>query len=246
MRPCEIGKWVTEPIHSGPPHENRPLTLEMQIPTGSKHSLQSRHSVSESWRQRGRKQCAFPVPRPSRLAKTQHPLQSPTPSPPAPTNKTVQLSPLPPYAVAQPQISARTPSSNRDPPERAAHLHKHSTRPSSRYHGSHRPQDCRAPTRAQSRHRHQVRRRKIARPPQGQRTRYAPRPAHLLRPQLTLPVAGDPAPAPRQRRRKPGVKALQDIRKYQKSTDLLIPKLPFVRLVRNAPPSKYCDGRAPG
>ena len=36
----------------------------------------------------------------------------------------------------------------------------------------------------------------------------------------------------RQRRRKPGVVALQEIRRYQKSTELLISKLPFQRLVR--------------
>jgi histone H3/H4 len=35
------------------------------------------------------------------------------------------------------------------------------------------------------------------------------------------------------KRAKPGTKALRDIRKYQKSTDLLIPKLPFSRVVRD-------------
>jgi len=34
------------------------------------------------------------------------------------------------------------------------------------------------------------------------------------------------------RRYRPGTKALRDIRRYQKSTDLLIRKLPFQRLVR--------------
>jgi len=34
------------------------------------------------------------------------------------------------------------------------------------------------------------------------------------------------------RRYRPGVVALREIRKYQKSTQLLIPKLPFQRLVR--------------
>ncbi|KAE8334467.1 Histone H3 [Aspergillus arachidicola] len=34
------------------------------------------------------------------------------------------------------------------------------------------------------------------------------------------------------RRYKPGVVALREIRRYQKSTELLIPKLPFQRLVR--------------
>ena len=37
---------------------------------------------------------------------------------------------------------------------------------------------------------------------------------------------------PAKRRYRPGTKALKEIRKYQKSTDLLIPKLPFGRLVR--------------
>ncbi|KAF2203728.1 histone-fold-containing protein, partial [Delitschia confertaspora ATCC 74209] len=34
------------------------------------------------------------------------------------------------------------------------------------------------------------------------------------------------------RRYKPGTRALQEIRRYQKSTDLLLRKLPFARLVR--------------
>lgn len=36
----------------------------------------------------------------------------------------------------------------------------------------------------------------------------------------------------RKRRRRPGVKALQEIREYQKTTDLLIRRMPFARLVR--------------
>merc|ERR1712059_246648 len=36
----------------------------------------------------------------------------------------------------------------------------------------------------------------------------------------------------RARRFKPGTRALREIRKYQKSTNLLIPKLPFSRLIR--------------
>lgn len=40
-----------------------------------------------------------------------------------------------------------------------------------------------------------------------------------------------PQPAPRRRRRKPGVRALHEIRKYQRTTDLLIRRLPFSRLV---------------
>ncbi|KAK9456261.1 histone-fold-containing protein [Dipodascopsis uninucleata] len=43
---------------------------------------------------------------------------------------------------------------------------------------------------------------------------------------------GDPGPVTKTRRYKPGTVALREIRKYQKSTDLLISKLPFARLVR--------------
>jgi len=39
-------------------------------------------------------------------------------------------------------------------------------------------------------------------------------------------------PSRKKPRFKPGTRALMDIRKYQKSTDLLIPSLPFSRLVR--------------
>lgn len=44
-------------------------------------------------------------------------------------------------------------------------------------------------------------------------------------------IAGDPIPHKRPHRYRPGTRALQEIRKYQKSTDLLITKLPFSRLV---------------
>ena len=38
---------------------------------------------------------------------------------------------------------------------------------------------------------------------------------------------------PRKRRRfRPGARALMEIRKYQKSTNFLIPKLPFARVVK--------------
>lgn len=37
---------------------------------------------------------------------------------------------------------------------------------------------------------------------------------------------------PKKRRFRPGAKALSEIRKYQNSTELLIRKLPFARLVR--------------
>ncbi|RUS74121.1 hypothetical protein EGW08_018128 [Elysia chlorotica] len=38
--------------------------------------------------------------------------------------------------------------------------------------------------------------------------------------------------SPAKRRMRPGTRALQEIRKYQKSTNLLLRKLPFARLVR--------------
>jgi histone H3/H4 len=44
--------------------------------------------------------------------------------------------------------------------------------------------------------------------------------------------------ASRRRRYRPGTLALREIRKYQKSTDLLIPKLPFARLIREVASSK--------
>lgn len=53
------------------------------------------------------------------------------------------------------------------------------------------------------------------------------------RPMPTNPV--EPAPprrAPAKRRWRPGTVALREIRKYQKSSDLLIPKAPFARVVR--------------
>ena len=37
---------------------------------------------------------------------------------------------------------------------------------------------------------------------------------------------------PKKRRFRPGTKAIREIRKYQKTTDLLIQKLPFSRIVR--------------
>ncbi|KAH8689617.1 putative histone H3 variant [Talaromyces proteolyticus] len=43
---------------------------------------------------------------------------------------------------------------------------------------------------------------------------------------------GDPTPTGRRRRYKPGTVALKEIRKYQRSFDLLLLKMPFARLVR--------------
>jgi histone H3-like centromeric protein A len=45
-------------------------------------------------------------------------------------------------------------------------------------------------------------------------------------------AAGDPTPQGRRRRYRPGTVALKEIRKYQRSYDLLLLKLPFARLVR--------------
>ena len=44
-------------------------------------------------------------------------------------------------------------------------------------------------------------------------------------------VAGDPIPGRKKRRYRPGTLALKEIRRYQSSTDLLLLKLPFSRLV---------------
>ncbi|KAG0286785.1 centromeric DNA-binding histone H3-like protein cse4 [Linnemannia gamsii] len=48
----------------------------------------------------------------------------------------------------------------------------------------------------------------------------------------TKPKAGDPIKPAKGRRYKPGSLALREIRRYQKSTDLLILKAPFARVVR--------------
>ncbi|XP_031735470.1 histone H3-like centromeric protein A isoform X1 [Anarhichas minor] len=45
-------------------------------------------------------------------------------------------------------------------------------------------------------------------------------------------VTNQPRVSPRKRRFRPGTRALMEIRKYQKSTDLLLRKGPFSRLVR--------------
>jgi hypothetical protein len=44
-------------------------------------------------------------------------------------------------------------------------------------------------------------------------------------------VPGTGAPLTKPRRYRPGMRALQEIRRFQKSTELLIRKLPFARLV---------------
>ncbi|KAK5061343.1 histone H3-like centromeric protein hH3v [Exophiala bonariae] len=47
-----------------------------------------------------------------------------------------------------------------------------------------------------------------------------------------FPQPGDPVPRRKPHRFKPGTIALREIRRYQQSTDLLMLKLPFSRLVR--------------
>lgn len=45
-------------------------------------------------------------------------------------------------------------------------------------------------------------------------------------------VAQEVGPPARRHRYKPGTRAMMEIRKYQKGTELLLQKLPFARLVR--------------
>lgn len=52
------------------------------------------------------------------------------------------------------------------------------------------------------------------------------------------------AAAPKTRRFRPGTKALKEIRKFQKSTDLLIRKLPFARLVLPATKTRLIISRS--
>ncbi|KAE8372049.1 histone-fold-containing protein [Aspergillus bertholletiae] len=61
-------------------------------------------------------------------------------------------------------------------------------------------------------------------------TRAGKRPAGASRKSDVQP--GDPTPQGRPRRYRPGTVALKEIRKYQRSYDLLLRKLPFARLVR--------------
>ena len=67
----------------------------------------------------------------------------------------------------------------------------------------------------------------------------------LMKPQFHRDdTAGDPVPRTRKPHRyKPGTLALKEIRRYQRTTDLLLLKLPFSRLVRN--PSIYLPTHSP-
>jgi hypothetical protein len=62
------------------------------------------------------------------------------------------------------------------------------------------------------------------------RTTY-PSPPTFLFAKADVSVAGDPVPKGKTRRYRPGTRAIMEIRKYQKSTETLILKLPFSRLV---------------
>jgi hypothetical protein len=55
------------------------------------------------------------------------------------------------------------------------------------------------------------------------------------RPSRYVPRSSEDQHQRQKRRARPGAKALREIRKYQKSTELLIRKLPFARLVRPRP-----------
>ena len=70
------------------------------------------------------------------------------------------------------------------------------------------------------------------------------------RKQLAMKVAKKSTPATEMEKRKhryrPGTVALREIRRYQKSTDLLIRKLPFQRLVREIAQSYKADLRFQG
>ncbi|XP_037109646.1 histone H3-like centromeric protein A isoform X1 [Syngnathus acus] len=67
--------------------------------------------------------------------------------------------------------------------------------------------------------------------PRGRRPPQSPQPGPSGNTQP--PAAPPPLPTPPRRRRyRPGTKALMEIRKFQKSTELLIRKAPFSRLVR--------------
>ncbi|XP_061615976.1 histone H3-like centromeric protein A [Phyllopteryx taeniolatus] len=63
--------------------------------------------------------------------------------------------------------------------------------------------------------------------PRGRRPPASPRPGPSA-----APGRGQPPPSPRRRRFRPGARALMEIRKYQKSTELLLRKASFARLVR--------------
>ncbi|KAL1616253.1 centromeric DNA-binding histone H3-like protein cse4 [Diplodia seriata] len=85
------------------------------------------------------------------------------------------------------------------------------------------------------------------RPSTGGKTRGRPSLASQATPAKRGPrssgvSAGDPTPSRKKYRHKPGTNALKEIRRYQRSTDLLLLKLPFARLVREIALNLVPDG----
>lgn len=79
-------------------------------------------------------------------------------------------------------------------------------------------------------------------PPKTTARHTAPAKSPRKRPSLGGPKSKRPPQTPRKPHRyKPGTLALREIRKYQKSTDLLMAKLPFSRIVREIA-SEYVTG----
>ena len=68
----------------------------------------------------------------------------------------------------------------------------------------------------------------------------------MVRTKSKITTANPKAYKPRRKRRyRPGTLALREIRKYQTSTELLIRKLPFQRLLREIVQDLYKDGQLP-
>ncbi|XP_061520822.1 histone H3-like centromeric protein A isoform X2 [Phycodurus eques] len=70
--------------------------------------------------------------------------------------------------------------------------------------------------------------------PRGRRPPASPRPGPSAAGRPGPPGRGQPPPSPRRRRFRPGARALMEIRKYQKSTELLLRKASFARLAVEA------------
>jgi histone H3 len=67
-------------------------------------------------------------------------------------------------------------------------------------------------------------------------------------PTAAAAAAAAPVPAPRVKkphRFRPGTQALREIRKYQRSTELVLKKMPFQRLVREITQKMQSDGKIP-
>jgi histone H3 len=72
----------------------------------------------------------------------------------------------------------------------------------------------------------------MARTKQTNQHRHVRKTVGEKRPRPELKQSSHPSPGPKARRFRPGTQALRNIRQLQKSTNLLIQKLPFQRLVR--------------